>query len=134
MGTQIPYIKKALLRDYGVMVLNTNDNCLPNGKDIQHSSTAEEHAIYVWDTYVSKTEAENIAIVAHSYGGVVTVTLADGMNNDFVKRVKAVAFTDSVHGYSNIKVTDFLKQVISCFFLFYVNSKYYSIRMHVGKC
>lgn len=111
MGTQIPYIKKALAMDYGVLVLNTNENCLPNGKKIKHSSTAEEHALYVWDTYVSKTKAENIAIVAHSYGGVVTVTLATEMKKDFGKRVKAIAFTDSVHGYSNTKVTDSLKEV-----------------------
>lgn len=111
MGTQIPYIKKALAMDYGVLVLNTNENCLANGKKIKHSSTAEEHALYVWDTYVSKTKAENIAIVAHSYGGVVTVTLATEMKKDFGKRVKAIAFTDSVHGYSNTKVTDSLKEV-----------------------
>lgn len=116
MGTQIPYIKKALAKDYGVMVLNTNENCLPNGKKIKHSGTAEEHALYVWETYVSKTKAENIVIVAHSYGGVVTVTLANEMK-DFGNRVKAVAFTDSVHGYSNIKVTDFLKQVKTHSFL-----------------
>lgn len=111
MGTQIPYIKKALAKDYGVMLLNTNENCYPNGKDIYHSSSAEEHALYVWETYIAKTNAENIAIVAHSYGGVVTVTLANQKKTEFEDRVKAIAFTDSVHGYSNIEITDFLKQV-----------------------
>ncbi|XP_026727627.1 FAM172 family protein homolog CG10038 [Trichoplusia ni] len=111
MGTQIPYIKKALSKDYGVLVLNPNDNCLPNGKKIPHSSTGEEHTIYVWNTYIKNTKATSIAVVAHSYGGVLSVTLADQLKKEFEKRVKAIAFTDSVHVYSNIKITKYLKEV-----------------------
>ena len=36
------------------------------------SSTPEDHADYVWDNFVTKAKAARIAIVAHSYGGVVT--------------------------------------------------------------
>lgn len=50
-------------------------------------------------------------IVAHSYGGVVTLALADEKTKDFENRVKAVAFTDSVHAYSNNKVPKYLLQV-----------------------
>ncbi|XP_053611254.1 FAM172 family protein homolog CG10038 [Plodia interpunctella] len=111
MGTQIPYIQKAQSKGYGVMVLNTNDNCLPNGKKIPHSSTAEEHARYIWDTYVGKANANSIVIVAHSYGGVVTLTLADQLKNKFDDRVKAIAFTDSVHSFSNIKMSKHFKEI-----------------------
>ncbi|XP_075979512.1 FAM172 family protein homolog CG10038 [Anticarsia gemmatalis] len=111
MGTQIPYIKYALSKDYGVLVLNPNDNYLPNGQKITNSSTGEEHTSYVWKTYVKKAKAESIAIVAHSYGGVLTVALADQLKKEFEKRVKAIAFTDSVHVYSNIKLTKYLKEV-----------------------
>lgn len=111
MGTQLPYIKTALSKDYGVLVLNPNDNCLPNGQKIPHSSSGEEHTSYVWNNYVKKTKATSIAIVAHSYGGVLTVTLADQLKKEFEKRVKAIAFTDSVHVYSNIKITKYLKEV-----------------------
>lgn len=117
MGTQIPYIKSALAKDYGVLVLNTNDNCTSEGKEIKHSNTAEEHASYVWKTYISNSKVQNIVIVAHSYGGVVTVSLADQMKSDFEKRVKAIAFTDSVHGYSNKKITDFMKKVLGKLYL-----------------
>lgn len=110
MGTQIPYIKKAVSKDYGVLVLNTNDNCTPEGKKIKNSESAEEHALYVWQTYISSSKTQNIVIIAHSYGGVVTVYLADKLKSEFESRVKAIAFTDSVHGYSNIKITDYMKK------------------------
>ncbi|KAI5651475.1 arb2 domain-containing protein [Phthorimaea operculella] len=111
LGTQIPYIRNARAYDYGVLVMNTNDNCTADGKEIPHSSTPEEHAQYVWETYVASAEATNILIVAHSYGGVVTVVLADKLKEEFENRVKAIAFTDSVHGYSNKKISNYLKQV-----------------------
>lgn len=112
MGTQIPYVKKALTNNYGVLVLNTNDNCTSEGEKIKHSESAEDHAHYVWQMYVSDSKAQNIVIVAHSYGGVVTVSLADKLKSEFESRVKAIAFTDSVHGYSNIKITNHMKQVL----------------------
>lgn len=110
-GTQIPYVEQAIAKGYGVMILNTNDNYQADGKKIPHSSSAEEHARYVWETYISKAEASSIVIVAHSYGGVVTVTLADQMKKEFEQRVKAIAFTDSVHAFSPIKMPKFMKEV-----------------------
>lgn len=111
MGTQIPYIKSALSKNYGVLVLNPNDNCLSNGKKIPQSSSGEEHTHYVWNTFVKNTKATSILIVAHSYGGVLTLALADKLKEEFEKKVKAIAFTDSVHSYSNFKVSSFLKEV-----------------------
>lgn len=111
MGTQIPYIRKAVSKGYGVIVLNTNDNYLPSGKKIQHSGTAEEHASYVWDTYISQAKASSVVIVAHSYGGVVTLALADQFKDKFDEKVKAIAFTDSVHAFSNIKMSKHFKEV-----------------------
>lgn len=49
--------------------------------------------------------------MAHSYGGVLTVMLADKQKKVFEKKVKAVALTDSVHGYSGVKVSKHLKNV-----------------------
>ncbi|XP_049871509.1 FAM172 family protein homolog CG10038 [Pectinophora gossypiella] len=110
-GSQIPYIRKAIAQNYGVLVMNTNDNFTNDGKKIPKSNSPEEHALYVWEIYVAKTKATSVLIVAHSYGGVVTVMLADKMKKDFEKRVKAIAFTDSVHGYSNTKISKHMKQI-----------------------
>ncbi|KAG6452030.1 hypothetical protein O3G_MSEX007436 [Manduca sexta] len=110
-GSQIPYIKKAIAKGYGVMVLNTNDNYTMDGAPIPDSSNAEEHALCVWRTYISQTMALSIVIVAHSYGGVVAVNLANEMRDDFEMRVKAVALTDSVHTYANKPITPCMKQI-----------------------
>lgn len=58
----------------------------------------ETHAIRVWQSLVQKrSKARHIAIVAHSYGGVVTLELAKEFEDDFMRRVFSVSLTDSVH-------------------------------------
>ncbi|KAF0309336.1 Protein FAM172A [Amphibalanus amphitrite] len=99
-GTQLPYIERALSAGYGVLVLNTNDNRRVTGERkqfIRDSGTPEQHALTVWDTYVRSAAATDVAIVAHSYGGVVTLNLAVRRWEEVQKRVSAVALTDSVH-------------------------------------
>ncbi|XP_073989562.1 FAM172 family protein homolog CG10038 isoform X2 [Rhodnius prolixus] len=100
-GTQLPYIRKAQELGYGVFVLNTNDNFrLIDGKKspIKGSSNAQEHASTVWSHYITQSRAQKIAIIAHSFGGVVTMSLASNFEEDFLKRVFAIGLTDSVHG------------------------------------
>lgn len=75
-GTQFEYIMKAIALDYGVIVTNTNDNYreINNKKlPIPGSKSPEEHMDTVWNLYVKHSKAKNIFIVAHSYGGVVTI-------------------------------------------------------------
>lgn len=99
-GTQIPYIKQAKAEGYGILVLNTNDNTrVVDDKvvPIKESSNPIEHASWVWKNYVRKALARKIAVVAHSYGGVCAVELANTMFEDFSTRVFAIAMTDSVH-------------------------------------
>jgi pimeloyl-ACP methyl ester carboxylesterase len=56
----------------------------------------------VWDNFVSNLPYKDVGIVAHSYGGVVTFTLLAMREEELLKRVFAVAFTDSVHfGYAS---------------------------------
>lgn len=92
------------------MVLNSNDN-YRRDKKIPHSGSSEEHAKYVWEEYIQNTKATSILIVAHSYGGILTVMLSEKQKEQFEKKVKAVAFTDSVHSFSGVKVSEHLKKV-----------------------
>lgn len=46
---------------------------------VQDNDSPESHASYVWKNVVSKTPAKDIAIVAHSYGGVVTTHLVSNL-------------------------------------------------------
>lgn len=73
-GTQIPFINKARELGYEVLVLNTNDN-QRNGKEITGHSSPSTHAISVWAQLIANANIEGIAIVAHSYGGVVAMDL-----------------------------------------------------------
>ncbi|XP_068231258.1 cotranscriptional regulator ARB2A [Palaemon carinicauda] len=105
-GTQIPFIKKAQEIGYGILVMNTNDNKRKVAgsqkmKIIKGSGSPEEHACYVWKKFVHKAKARHIALIAHSYGGCVTTNLFRSEKKDFLKRVFAVAMTDSVHYYPN---------------------------------
>jgi hypothetical protein len=76
-GTQIPYIKKARALGYEVLVTNTNDNfrMMDGQRKALKLKTPEEHISHVFDTIVVPSKAESIAIVAHSYGGVLTVNM-----------------------------------------------------------
>lgn len=105
-GTVIPYINKAKDDGFDVIITNTNDN-YRNGKGIKGNESPEAHAESVWKKFVQPSNAKSIVIVAHSYGGVVTSQLAKKFKEDFDEKVKAIAFTDSVHGRGlTMKVVD----------------------------
>ncbi|XP_033107488.1 myb-like protein X isoform X2 [Anneissia japonica] len=95
-GTQIPYIKRAKEEGYEVLVLNTNENESKDGQEIRGSETPVKHALYVFQHLLKQTApSKHIAIVAHSYGGCVVLSLIE--KNLLDKSVFAIAFTDSVH-------------------------------------
>lgn len=101
-GSQLPYIRQGIQHGYDVLVMNTNDHYRYNKQYntkllIPGSETAEIHAQSVWNVLIATSTVQNIAIVAHSYGGVVTTALAAYAPRGFLNRVSAVAFTDSVH-------------------------------------
>lgn len=105
VGTQIPYIEKAKQLGYEVLITNTNDNHrIVNGKKtvIPGSGTPEQHINTVWNTIVIPAEPKSVAIVAHSYGGVVTVDLAKKNPDFFKSHVFGIGFTDSVHYFGKI--------------------------------
>ncbi|XP_073443659.1 cotranscriptional regulator ARB2A isoform X1 [Dendrobates tinctorius] len=64
---------------------------------IRENGSPEEHALYVWDNFISKSPAENVFFVAHSYGGLAFVELMIQREADVKSKVTAVALTDSVH-------------------------------------
>ena len=97
-GTMLPYIKHIQAQGWGVAVLNTNHNELPDTKEaIPDNANPEEHADTVWEEVIKPSQAEQIVIISHSYGGVVTMDLAGRRKEDFLKRVCGVFMTDSVH-------------------------------------
>ncbi|XP_063151491.1 cotranscriptional regulator ARB2A isoform X6 [Candoia aspera] len=47
---------------------------------IRENGSPEEHAIYIWDHFISQSAAENVFVVAHSYGGLAFVELKKASN------------------------------------------------------
>ncbi|OQR73451.1 hypothetical protein BIW11_09724 [Tropilaelaps mercedesae] len=94
-GTQLGYIRRAMALGYGVVVLNPNDN-KRGGLAVRGSETPENHVLHIWDSVVTRTAAKHIAVVAHSYGGVLTMHLLTERPNS-LDRIIAIALTDSVH-------------------------------------
>ncbi|KAM8977305.1 putative protein ARB2BP [Pelodytes ibericus] len=135
-GSQIPYIKTALKDHGSVIVLNPNDNFLemkeepevmvkkeesglPKITDLPSSQTTrtalipkrccsspEEHTSYVWDHFISKSAATNVAFVAHGYGGLVFLDLLCKKSAEVMSKVSAVAFIDSRHHAQHQAQTD----------------------------
>ncbi|KAM4701005.1 putative protein ARB2BP isoform 1-T2 [Discoglossus pictus] len=60
-------------------------------------SSPEEHTIYVWDHFISKSAAKNVAFIAHGYGGLVFLELLCKKSKEVMDKVCAVAFIDSRH-------------------------------------
>jgi len=123
-GAIFGYLQRARDHGYGVIVFNPNLNAvskelqrpsredffvpgkprpLSSSKDnadfirIPHNSTPGEHTLYVWDNFVRKAAADKLVIVAHSAGGVCTIHLLKNRDEEVLPRLKAIAFTDSVH-------------------------------------
>ncbi|RGB31756.1 Arb2 domain-containing protein [Rhizophagus diaphanus] len=105
LGTMFPYIRKAQELKWGIVIFNPNENYGSIMKDdgevgyrrIYGSESPQSHCLYVWDKFVKNARAKEILIVAHSYGGICTNYLLDQYAEDFYKRVKGIALTDSVH-------------------------------------
>lgn len=110
-GSQIPYVEKAAEKDYGLIILNPNDNFGDCGKKIPYSGTPIEHALYVWEFYIQNSKASNILIMADGYGGTVALALANYCRMAFKKYVKAIALTNSIHEFSEFEVTKHFKKV-----------------------
>eukprot|EP00271_Cylindrocystis_brebissonii_P006506 TRINITY_DN19283_c0_g2_i1.p1 TRINITY_DN19283_c0_g2~~TRINITY_DN19283_c0_g2_i1.p1 ORF type:complete len:677 (+),score=136.41 TRINITY_DN19283_c0_g2_i1:33-2033(+) len=100
-GSVIPFLEWAHARGIGVVVLNPNATSVRTAsglKRVPFNTSAEEHTTYVWDKIVEPLPARHLLLVAHSYGGVGTCNLMYKRGRQVLERLRAIAFTDSVHG------------------------------------
>lgn len=101
-GTQIPYIKRAVELGYDVLVTNTNLRYrIKDGERVylDGNGSPEEHINSVWEQLIEPAldTIDAFAIVAHSYGGVVTMNMIKDYPDVFEKKCFGIGFTDSVH-------------------------------------
>ncbi|XP_072514092.1 cotranscriptional regulator ARB2A homolog [Salminus brasiliensis] len=86
-GSQVPYVRWALGESCAVLLMNPNEGGL----------SPEEHVRLVWESFLSRSAAERITVVAHGYGGLAFVHLLCHQLEEIRQRVWAVAFIDSSH-------------------------------------
>ena len=69
------------------------------GERIPGSERPEQHAVTVWTQLVTPGATDQVVVIAHSYGGVVTMALAGHQDTraEFSDKVVGVFLTDSVH-------------------------------------
>eukprot|EP01094_Clydonella_sp_ATCC50884_P023062 TRINITY_DN5431_c0_g2_i3.p1 TRINITY_DN5431_c0_g2~~TRINITY_DN5431_c0_g2_i3.p1 ORF type:complete len:274 (-),score=80.16 TRINITY_DN5431_c0_g2_i3:273-1094(-) len=146
-GSILPYLKEAHARGWATVVMNpnqwTDDRELPDDPDfdasvflstekrarskpverrrIRCSSNPSEHCQYVWEEIASKSPARDVLIVAHSAGGPCTLSLLRHAKESLVPRVRAIAFTDSVH-FVGKHEEEHVKRVVSARAVNYVTS------------
>ena len=107
LGTMIPYVDKAIKNNYSVIIFNPNERKdFKTGEKIEEFITMEKHSVYVYNNIIKKNNnIKEIYIVAHSMGGECTVEILLNNKNDLIKRkIKKIAFTDSVHGEDYLKL------------------------------
>jgi len=109
MGTMIPYIQRALELGWAIATFNPNWNYWkpqPDSTKVPGSETPAIHMASVWNTYLSRSKATKICVLAHSKGGEYTEELFSGSARYFLPKIRAFAFTDATFS-SNIKnITD----------------------------
>ncbi|XP_051982318.1 cotranscriptional regulator FAM172A homolog [Xyrauchen texanus] len=86
-GSQIPYLRCALLESCAIILMNPNEG----------GQALEQHVQSVWERLISKSSAEHVFVVAHGYGGLAFVDLFCHWPEEVEHRVKAVAFLNSSH-------------------------------------
>ncbi|XP_067943980.1 putative serine/threonine-protein kinase B isoform X1 [Watersipora subatra] len=104
-GTQLPYIRAALFQGYGLIILNGNDK----RPEIEGCKSFQEHALYVWENYVMRSEAAYVAIKSHSNGGSIVCSLYGKFRDHFREKVYANAFTGD--GPVPMPIDDYTKKV-----------------------
>jgi len=96
-GTVFPALDYAQSHGFSTIIFNPNMNYEQN-QPILGSNSMETHSKFVWKHYIRKCPAQTLFIIAHSCGGMCTTEILSAFEDEFIERVKAVAFTDSVHG------------------------------------
>jgi len=116
VGSMLPYVSRAQKEGFSVVIFNPNENYAQDENNsktvIKGNETPEKHSQYVWKNVVSQSPAKEVKIVAHSYGGISTLSILSNFGKEFKERVKRIAFTDAVHSVIGLSASNktWLKQ------------------------
>lgn len=101
-GSMNSFLSFANKHQFEVIIFNPNKT-RSKGKEIPKNNSLEQHGKYVWERFIRNSSPHDLYIVAHSCGGLSTMSLMELFWSEFKERVKGIAFTDAVHGYHGMK-------------------------------
>ena len=92
----LPQLDWAILRGMAVLVMNPNTHIDPlNGELIPHNETMQEHALYVWKTYVLNSGFKQVHIIAFQAGGKCLMEIQEAYEDTFYSQVGKISIVDS---------------------------------------
>ena len=96
LGSMIPLVNLASNHNWVTLIMNPNlTHDEQSYRPIPLLDSREAHGRYVWERFVQSNSLP-IFLVAHSCGGVSVSDLITKYPEDFISRVKKIAFTDAV--------------------------------------
>jgi len=117
-GSMLCCIEYAQKNNYSIIIMNPNQNKYEDierddGKEtkveklIPGNNTRENHALYVYDNFISKAKAKHVCIIGHSAGGRTCLDLLHHRGSQIILQLRAIALADSrmVVAYEMDKVT-----------------------------
>ncbi|KAM6979949.1 cotranscriptional regulator ARB2A homolog [Aplochiton taeniatus] len=96
LGSQIPYVRRAMDQNYSVLLMNPNEDAANASQGGYSLEPLVRHIHSVWRFLLSRCAvAKHVVVVAHSHGGMAFVDLLCRWPQEVMRRVWAVAFLDS---------------------------------------
>ncbi|CAG8574056.1 1811_t:CDS:10 [Paraglomus occultum] len=111
-GSVLSYTERAMNMGFSVVVTNPNEIYWHKNKPtatktpyvtVPENDSPEVHVDYVFRHFVIPSAAQNIFVVANSYGGYSFVEVMQKHFSELKDRVKAVDFTSSTHSIDAVK-------------------------------
>ncbi|GLE03162.1 hypothetical protein PINS_up012041 [Pythium insidiosum] len=102
LGSMLPVFRRAKSNGLAVCVLNPFTNSVTIGNErvqIRQNSTPDEHMLYVWDHIISRANAQNIFILAYSFGAKLVTTLLQHREAAAVQRLRAIVFAEAAYRF-----------------------------------
>lgn len=91
IGTMLPQVDWAVNeKNYGVLIMNPGTN-----SEEEPFEDMCEHALYVWDRYVTDSGFDRIFLLVFAAGGDCLISLQKKFSNTFYDQVKQIALADS---------------------------------------
>lgn len=92
----LPFLTVCNRLQIPVLVMNPNLSRDPaTGASIPGSQRMDQHAVFVWNSYVKDSGFNKISIVAHSAGGGCVSAIQSQFADSFYDQVSHIAYTDS---------------------------------------